>query len=1035
MNPPDQMQRDLISSEETLGENLLVEAAAGTGKTTQLIARMIALLHHGRCSIETMTAITFTRKAAAELQSKFYAELEKQAGFREAFEQRERCFVGTIHSFCARLLRERPIEACVDLNFVELEEEEDLQLRRDVWREFAARLHTEDAPMLGDLERCGLVTADLEAAFIEFANYPDVEDWPAPNVAIPATRPLVSALRAILEPTFSYEAGNDKILQRHRLIGRLLQVRDEESPADVGEILEFVREFTHPRDIIHKQWPGGKTQAETERARWNRFASEQAAPWMAQWRAYRYTKLLPVLVEARKRYDKRRAELGALNFQDLLMSAAKLLRKHPEVRGYFRNRFTHLLVDEFQDTDPIQAEVMMLLAAENFGENDWRKCQPAPGSLFVVGDPKQSIYRFRRADLVTYNEVKRMIGNTISLTANFRSTQPVIDWVNEMFAPRFPELADDFSPAYINLELGEPRDTQMPAVLRLTITGEHTNQEKIAEHEADVIARYIHRAHEAEKNEWKDFLIVTRVKKRLSVYARALQRLGIPHVVTGGTALNECSALRLAHVALAATLQPENPVALLAALRSELFGFSDQELFEFKQVGGQFDWRANLPATVAAHWRETWEKFERYSDWFAKLPAIAALERIFDDVGLPAWTTLGEAGDLEAGALAKTIELLRARVSTAQSPVALIEAVEDLIAQTVEHDAMPATAPAISAVRVMNLHKVKGLEAPVVFLADPNGDSEHRVKLHIDRQTARTRGYLAICDAEGELLAHPPDWAQYENRENLFVEEEEIRLLYVAATRAGRRLIVSQREKGNEKNPWQSFAVRLKGAPALEDPGPQIAPASAEKTGLEMPDLTTLWQQARMPTHDVRAARLLLPGARFAAEFPAVAAGERAMAWGAVIHCLLEQRLRAPNSDLRQLALAALDEHGLEAELSEMAMCVVEGVASSELWRRAQSARQFLVETPFVVTWPAGEMELPTLVRGVIDLAFLDTDGWVIVDYKTDDTSRRHIEELAVHYAPQVQVYRRVWQEMLGQPVAETGLYFTYADKYVKCDG
>jgi ATP-dependent helicase/nuclease subunit A len=1020
--PPDQAQRDRISRE--LDDNLLVEAAAGTGKTTQLVARMIALLRNKKCSIETMVAITFTRKAAAELQERFYAELET-AGLTEAFEHRERCFVGTIHSFCARLLRERPVEAGVALNFTEIEAEADEQLRRDVWREFAARLHAEDAPMLLELERCGLVTADLEAAFIEFANYPDVDEWPAPSVTIPATGPVVKALRALVEPTVGYEPGNDRLLQCHRLIGRLLRVRDVESPADVGGILELTREFTSPRDVVHRQW-GGKEHAETAREDWNRFVREQAAPWLAQWRGYRYTKLLPLLFEARNLYDARRAELGVLNFQDLLMRAAALLRTHPEVRRYFRNRFTHLLVDEFQDTDPIQAEVMMLLTASDPDETEWRKCRPARGSLFVVGDPKQSIYRFRRADIVTYNEVKRMIGHVVSLTANFRSTKPVIDWVNETFERRFPAVADEFSPAYIALEPGKSREPVLPAVLRLDGPSDAGEQNKIAEHEAEMIARHIR----AQKADWKDFMIVTRVTHRLSVYARALQRHGIPHVVTGGTALNECGALRLAHVALAATLLPDNPVTLVAALRSELFGFSDQELFEHWQNGGRFDWRASLPAMATAHWREAWERFARYADWFAKLPAIAALEKMLDDLGVPAWTTLREGADMEAGALAKTIELLRARAATAQSPVALVEAVRDLIEQAVKHDAMPASAPPASAVRLMNLHKVKGLEAPVVFLADPSGDSEHPVKVHVDRQAKRTRGYLAICDGEGKWLAHPADWTEHDERESLFLAAEETRLLYVAATRAGRQLVISQRGKGNEKNPWRTLG---EGLPALDVAGKEDSPAVEPVTPVPMPDFAARWEKARTPTYDVRAARLLLPSESFAAELPRLGdgAGERGMAWGAVIHFLLEQHLRAPRADLPALAAAALEENGLEPALSGPAVRIVERVAVSELWRRANAARQVLVETPFVVDWPG---ELPTLVRGVIDLAFLEADGWVIVDYKTDDTSRRTIEQLVAHYAPQVNVYRRVWQEKLGQPVSEAGLYFTHADRYVRCD-
>ena len=109
----------------------------------------------------------------------------------------------------------------------------------------------------------------------------------------------------------------------------------------------------------------------------------------------RYNHILKALRPAVAVYDRLRRDAGGLNFQDLLLTAAKMLREYPPIRRYFRSRFTHLLVDEFQDTDPIQAEVMLLLTADDPNETDWRRCKPVSGSLFVVGDPKQSIYRFR----------------------------------------------------------------------------------------------------------------------------------------------------------------------------------------------------------------------------------------------------------------------------------------------------------------------------------------------------------------------------------------------------------------------------------------------------------------------------------------------------------------------------------------------------------------------------------------------------------------------------------------------------------------
>ncbi len=279
--------------------------------------------------------------------------------------------------------------------------------------------------------------------------------------------------------------------------------------------------------------------------------------------AARYSLIVKVLRPALVVYDRLRRDAGGLNFQDLLLNAAKMLREYPAIRRYFRGRFTHLLVDEFQDTDPIQAEVMLLLTAGDPNETHWRRCKPASGSLFVVGDPKQSIYRFRCADIVTYGEVKRMIeatgGRVVSLSANFRTRAPLVEWINQTFAERFPAHATDIAPAHSPFQVGrlDERTGDFAGLYLFTASG--ANKQEILSHETAVVARTIRHAiackrtvprsqrerDEPESAQPGDFLIVTRNTKNLSRYAHELQELGVPHQVTGGTSLNESEELAL----------------------------------------------------------------------------------------------------------------------------------------------------------------------------------------------------------------------------------------------------------------------------------------------------------------------------------------------------------------------------------------------------------------------------------------------------------------------------------------------------------
>jgi ATP-dependent helicase/nuclease subunit A len=683
----------------------------------------------------------------------------------------------------------------------------------------------------------------------------------------------------------------------------------------------------------------------------------------------------------------------------------------------------------------------LLLTADDPRERDWRRCRPVPGALFVVGDPKQSIYRFRRADIVTYNTVKEIITSTgglcVTLTANFRSAAPVVDWVNAAFQSGefFPSTANDFSPSYSPFLVGRTEDATAPGVFRIAVPGNLSNQDEIAAYEADLLARQIRHAVDGDARAPGDFLIVTRQKKRLSVYAAALQRLGIPHEVTGGSSLNEVRELSLLNTALRAALEPDNTVALVAALRSELFGFSDQQLYAFRRAGGRFDFRGTTPETPAAElFRDAFACLSRYADWLANLAPIIAIERITADLGIAPVAATAPGGDVQAGSLSKAIELLRAAQADLPTAADFVAQLCRLIEQAEQYDGAPATAPMPSVVRVMNLHKVKGLQAPVVFLADPSGASEHDVRLHVDRRQDRVTGYLALSGersawGQASLLAHPPDWESLASREQQFQAAENHRLLYVAATRARDRLIVTLRGKRVDSNPWQLLAGQLADAPELPDPGPQQPPGVETETVTQadvdaaLDQIRARWQTVLAPTYSARAAKQIsFPSAPLATRDEA-----SGMRWGGVIHALLQAAMSAPKTDWQALATALLQAADLDVTLVEEAVETVRHVMESTLWQRASSSRQCSTELPFVVLDPGDG----ALVRGVIDLAFEESDGWVIVDYKTDRATGQQLEKLAETYRTQVTVYRTAWAQILQQPVKEVGLYFTHANRYV----
>ncbi len=1055
---PDCRERDSILDD--LDVNILVEAAAGTGKTTSLIGRMMNLIREGKCTAEGMAAVTFTRKAAAEMRSRFQVELEKtlrsESGLvhqriSDALGQIEHCFIGTIHSFCARLLRERPVEAGVDIAFREIDDLEDRLIRREAWDEWVAGLYAYDDPILTELQEAGLEIGALVSTYQKMADYPDIDEWPAPPTPMPNLQPIREALLDYaahmeqMNPTLPDDPGNDEIIPKYRTILRLVKYHNLSDPVSFMKVLE---EFKKSK-IIQKQWPGGKNQALAERDRWDSFRETYVIPTQQKWYARRYEISLRAILPAIKRYEGKKKRDGVLNFQDLLLLTASMLKRWPSVRRYFQQRISRLLVDEFQDTDPIQAEIMMLLTCEDISEKDWRRSHPRAGSLFVVGDPKQSIYRFRRADIVTYNQVKKIIqqngGRILHLSSNFRTDPTILDWVNQKFQSQFPETETPYSPTYVPLQHGKPQTTlpDEEKIKKLTIPQDKTNKNDCSLYESSFIARWIHEEIQSGRAQPEDFMIVTYLTKNLNLYARQLEKFQIPCQVTGGDALNQVEELRLLTLCLTAINQPWNPIALVGVLRNELFGFSDSELYAFKKHGGEFSYGdtipSGLPAEVYSKYNDAFTQLRLYRSWIKTLPPSTAIEKICDRLGLFACGSAFPGANLRCGCLAKAIAVIRSSPDRFISIGDIVDFFHQLIQNEIKLDGISASPPQKSFVRIMNLHKVKGLEAPVVFLADPSGKTNHEADLHIDRLQDAARAYLKMEQENPQsyhrkLLAQPADWDRYSAEEQQFGDAEKIRLFYVAATRCKRQLIITQREKGNHHNPWNFFNSYLENVPIVDSPvtSPlsKLDPTSWKQSDidLQMDSIRKRWEKIIVPTYSVNAISRMdrdeewEPSSR-----------EEGIQWGNLIHAVLEALIRNPDSALEKVVAKSIRKHNLNPGWHDDAIRQIQTVQQSSIWQRALRSPKRFAEVPIRIQGANPlQNDKPLLLRGAIDLIFQEKDGWVLVDYKTDGSAQNDVEPLVEKYRRQIQSYAWEWERITDNPVVEKGIYFTEIDRFVE---
>ncbi|MEN6310372.1 MAG: UvrD-helicase domain-containing protein, partial [Acidobacteriota bacterium] len=346
--PSDQPARDRIAAD--LGTTFLVEAGAGSGKTQSLVARLIAVLRSGRATIDTLAAVTFTRKAAAELRGRFQVGLEAarlrerdpavRARLDEALQSLERAFIGTIHSFCSRLLRERPIEAGVDPEFREVDEHEDRVLLEKAWDEYLVQTRLENDAALRGLEEAGLEPEDLEEAFRTMAAFPDIEAVSGRR-EMPDLESVRGELNGFLDrigPLVPDKRPDKDFDGLQKLVIRCLIRRRNIGFASARPLMETVEHFDKKLGATKNRW-NSKEDAEKALAAAESFRDGPAITALREWREFRHAKALDFLLPAVAfAADRRRAE-GRLDFEDQLMLAARLLRDNPEVRRYFRGRF------------------------------------------------------------------------------------------------------------------------------------------------------------------------------------------------------------------------------------------------------------------------------------------------------------------------------------------------------------------------------------------------------------------------------------------------------------------------------------------------------------------------------------------------------------------------------------------------------------------------------------------------------------------------------------------------------------------------
>jgi ATP-dependent helicase/nuclease subunit A len=960
---------------ESRARVVVVEAGAGSGKTTVLVERIVALVSSGAAELRQVAAITFTEAAASELRERVRRELRSRAAadgssgrLAGALDQVDEAVMGTTHGFCRRVLVDHALEAGLPPGFEVLDEvayELDTERRLGAFfEELAGDRDMTEWLSLAKAIAPTLKPDDLDAAARALDGTFGREPVPPPLFRTSTVAGSSGRLDAAgeVEARVAARAGHlfDALL--HSLgaaldAARRCEVRD-------GDALVARLRLIEPVAVQLARAPGWSRRLRLlcrlpslrvsrlgNAKNWSKDDLSSVRAWLAEADESRTALLRSVgeevagAVLARCRsfvaaaaYERR--DEGRLGFDDLLVWTRALLHEVPAVRDAVATRYPFLFIDEMQDTDPLQLEIAALLAGAGSGTAESRPGAPV-ASLFVVGDPKQSIYRFRGADLRAYAETRRRLVGAASLRlrSNFRSRTEVVRFVNAAFGPLL-------APHAVDLDAARPPGEQPadPAVWRLgdVVEEEGVRVVDLRRREAADVALGLERllgrsgapgveTFDPELGRLRplapgDVAVLVPRRTGVAELADALARHEIPYRLDSAALFLEEEEVR-AVLRLARALEnPGDDVALLAALRSPVLACEDAELAEFAAAGGRWSLDAEPPATLPEDHRVV-RAVARLRDLHRRRRATDPLLVLAELVASPEVAVLAgrDARASERFArldylLAEARAFFAAGGASLTSFVAWFERKRRVDVPSVRGDDSRARGreAGSGAVQILTVHGAKGLEFPAVVLAG-FGAVERRYEPTV-RVLAPARGAGGQIGLRLRAGLETAGFGELDLREEEELRAEQRRLLYVAATRARDYLVICAHRRGRDRAEGGRGAGAdgdggngegdARGALAAEGPVLAEVLAAAEGAGVVLVDLLEREPAGAgsASSRDGASRETLEPperGDALAVEVGGAAAAGLLATWRAARASLLET-VRAP----RSFTVAELVEEG-----------------------------------------------------------------------------------------------------------------------------
>ena len=835
-----------IQIRNNLNSSYYVEAGAGTGKTTVLVDRIVSLILKNKTPINKIAAITFNRSAAKNIKDKIRTSLESilikddipnevQKNIEKSLHELETSSIQTLHSFADKIIRQFPIESGVPPGFKILSESENNNLFERKWNNWISS-NQENLKFEKSFNwlMCLNVNPNKikSIAKIFWNNFENVEtskfenDIKIPEINVEKFKKLCANLKNLSircnNPEDPLLVHVNDFTEEFEEVLFSLNNWNFDSSITLYTLSKFSKNTTGNDSYKSvstnkgnkKNWDEDPYSQQNSKISVTSILSEIQSDIDDFLLNSGKSALIDLLTELKNfslKEAHQRREKGEITHDDSLIWARNLVKNHYSVRNHFILNYDNILIDEFQDTDPIQAEIAAFISESIIKdkstklETDWTKIKPQNGKLFAVGDPKQSIYKFRKADSSISQIIQQnLTDNTLYLTENFRSTKPIIKFVNQIFENLFEE--SETQPKYVNLTYPEknvsnPLNFGSVQFFGESIEDKTTDQFKkdAAKQISQIIKDIISKKSEIRDQQinseirkkpvsYNDICILVEKNADIPIIENELNNLSIPNINQNSAINYQAQEIKDIINCLKAINNPYDKISIIAALKSPAFSCSDEDLFQHVKDHKSFNYIEN-------HQKGS-SKIDKYlkilNEFHVKknrTTTTEIIEEFFTSRHLNSSAIVHENSE---NILNHYEFVMTTAISLSKdNHLTIIELLNYLEKDLNQGNKIPNN-DSSNSVKIMTLHGAKGLEFPVVIMTGLGFISE----------TPSTENNVLFDKENQQFEVKISKNIQTSNFENLLQKEiqntleEKIRLLYVSATRAKDFLIISLFKKG-----------------------------------------------------------------------------------------------------------------------------------------------------------------------------------------------------------------------------------------------